>query len=67
MSGCYYDSVPVLYPNASVCDTTNVTYSKTIQPILSSQCYTCHEGSTPTGGLILTDYNSVMVVVNMAS
>jgi hypothetical protein len=38
---CYYDKEETLYPFKK-CDTTNVTYSQTIVPILSGNCYVCH-------------------------
>jgi|688.fasta_scaffold03792_5 hypothetical protein len=43
LGGCYYDKEEVLYPN-SFCDTTNVTWSGTIQPLVQSRCATpgCH-------------------------
>lgn len=41
--GCYYDKEEVLYPN-SFCNTTNVTWSGTIQPLVVSRCASpgCH-------------------------
>ena len=44
-TGCYYDNSEDLYPQPP-CDTTNVTYSNTIAPIISSNCYACHSNST---------------------
>lgn len=35
----------------SGCDTTNVTYSGTIRPIIASNCLGCHSGGSPQGGL----------------
>jgi hypothetical protein len=64
INSCYYDNIQKLYPNGEVCDTTGASYSKTVQPILSSQCYNCHSGSAPVGGFVLTDYNSVLITVN---
>jgi len=48
LNGCYYDNEEELYPN-SFCDTTNVTYTNTIEPIIMSNCATpgCH---VPGGG-----------------
>jgi hypothetical protein len=44
---CYYDNEEALYPTlSSSCDTTNVTFSGTIVPILSDNCYSCHSNST---------------------
>lgn len=35
--GCYYDNEEELYPN-SFCDTANVTYANTIDPIIQGKC-----------------------------
>jgi hypothetical protein len=37
VQGCYYDNEEDLYPN-SFCDTTNVTYANTIDPIIQGKC-----------------------------
>lgn len=48
---CYYDNEEALYPvlNNS-CDTTNVTYTSTIEPILSNNCYSCHSDANSAFG-----------------
>jgi cytochrome c5 len=57
---CYYDNEEALYPALNnSCDTTNVTFSATITPILNSYCTTCHSGSPPSGGITLTSYATV--------
>jgi hypothetical protein len=57
---CYYDNEEALYPALNnSCDTTNVTFSATITPILNSYCTTCHSGSPPSGGITLTGYATV--------
>jgi hypothetical protein len=48
---CYYDSEEALYPDLnSSCDTSNVTYSATIQTILSDNCYSCHSDANAAFG-----------------
>ncbi|MCX6254432.1 MAG: hypothetical protein NTV31_08150 [Bacteroidia bacterium] len=48
---CYYDNEEALYPAINnSCDTTNVTFSGTIVPILSNNCYSCHSDATATFG-----------------
>lgn len=48
---CYYDNEEALYPNLnSSCDTTNVTYSSTIEPILNNNCYSCHSDANAAFG-----------------
>jgi hypothetical protein len=61
---CYYDSEEALYPALSAtCDTTNVTFSKTIAPMLNNSCYACHSNNTATSfgaGIRLQDYADVV-------
>ena len=48
---CYYDNEEALYPSLSnSCDTTNVTFSVTIVPILSNNCYSCHSNTNAAFG-----------------
>lgn len=59
LPGCYYDSEEELYPSGSNCDTTNVTFSGTIAPLIQANCIVCHSGSEPIGGFVLTDYATI--------
>ena len=43
----------------STCDTSNVTYSGIIQPLIKSRCGVCHEGSNPLGNVNLSTYDQV--------
>jgi hypothetical protein len=48
---CYYDNEEALYPVLNnACDTTNVTFSGTIAPLLSSNCYSCHSNANASFG-----------------
>jgi len=51
LSACYYDTEEELYPNSfsGNTDTTNVTYSGTIAPMLATNCNNCHKagGNSP--------------------
>ena len=49
---------------ATGCDTTNVTYSKIITPVLQLYCVGCHSGAAPSGGVTLATYNDVLIQVN---
>lgn len=63
IASCYYDNEEALYPSLNAaCDTTNVTYSGTIAPILSNICTSCHGGSVPSGAISLTSYANVQTV-----
>jgi Planctomycete cytochrome C len=43
----------------SNCDTTNVTYSGTVKPLLDLKCKGCHGTNNPGGGIKLTNYDEV--------
>lgn len=43
----------------SGCDTTNVTYSGSIAPLLSAKCTGCHGSINPQGNINLTTYTNV--------
>jgi len=58
---CYYDNEEALYPALSnSCDTTNVSYSGTIVPILNNSCLTCHSTPSTGGSILLTTYAEVV-------
>ncbi len=46
------------------CDTTNVTYSGSVKPILNAYCNGCHAGSAPQGNINLTTYTDVKTQVS---
>jgi hypothetical protein len=58
ISSCYYDKEALLYGNASACtDATGVvSYSQKIVPMLQQQCYSCHSGGSPSGGILMGTY-----------
>jgi len=49
------------------CDTTSVTFSGSVQPIFQKYCLGCHSGSSPSAGINLTNFTSIMTVVNNGS
>jgi mono/diheme cytochrome c family protein len=58
---CYYDKEETLYPFQK-CDTTHVTYSQTIVPILSANCYVCHTAGDPRTTTKLDTYDGIYAV-----
>ena len=46
------------------CDTTNVTFSSSVWPILETNCVGCHSGVTPAGDIPITNYNEVVTIAN---
>ncbi|MEO6668574.1 MAG: hypothetical protein ABIN36_03790 [Ferruginibacter sp.] len=59
--GCKNDKAELLYP-PDVCDTTNVTYSGTILPILRDNCYRCHAGNQTVAPFHLDSYDDASTV-----
>ncbi len=46
VSSCFYDNEEALYPTLnSTCDTTNVTFSGKVVPILQNNCLSCHSNA----------------------
>ena len=68
IASCYNDSQEALYPSEfAVCDTANVTFSKTITSILSDNCWGCHSNATaaPYGNKIrIETYADVKSQIN---
>lgn len=58
LSSCYYDVEKELYP-PSGCDTTKVTYTSFIAPLMQNSCTACHSSVGPSAGIILDTYNGV--------
>jgi hypothetical protein len=57
MSSCYYRKPALVEVNTvPTCDTTISTYSGTVQPILASNCSSCHFGASPSSGIRLDSY-----------
>jgi mono/diheme cytochrome c family protein len=52
-----------LYP-PDTCDTTQVTYSATIAPIIELNCYECHGGEATISGIPLEGYANLKAVVD---
>lgn len=44
---------------SSNCDTVNVTFSQSIQPMIASSCESCHSGGSPSGGILLDSYANI--------
>ena len=47
-----------------LCDTTNVSYTTNIQPLLNTWCVGCHGGNSPEAGVLLETYDEVLTQVN---
>lgn len=65
LAGCYNDKADKLYPAPATpapCDTTNVTFSKDVKPILLASCATsaCHDAATASNGYDFSVYTGAM-------
>ncbi len=67
LHSCYYDNVEELYPQAPACDTTNVTYSVTVWPIIENNCTSCHNAGFPSGNVSLSNYDEIVAAVKNGS
>lgn len=54
-TGCYYDKHELLYPD-NTCDTSAVTFSKIVVPVLNANCTGCHSGTNTPNGVKLDTY-----------
>ncbi len=60
-AGCKYDN-QILLPSTP-CDTTIVTFSGTVQPILITFCISCHSGPNANNGIRVDDYTAVKMLI----
>ncbi|MFC1732387.1 hypothetical protein ACFL6I_18945 [candidate division KSB1 bacterium] len=63
-NACYYDIEEELYP---ICDTTNITYSGTIVPIIDGSCNVCHSQGLQLGNISTEGYNNLKTIVDDGS
>ena len=64
-SSCYYDKEELLYgtANGPCTDSTGViSYAQQIVPIFQQNCYGCHTGSFPSGGIVMGTYAADKVI-----
>jgi hypothetical protein len=63
LSGCYWENEETLYPVIDQeCDTTQVTFTDDIEPMLATYCHSCHSNlNAPSfgGNISLEDYDDV--------
>jgi hypothetical protein len=63
IGSCYYDSEESLYPVINDnCDTTNVTFTNSIVPLLQNSCLSCHSNNNAAsqgGEIFLQNYADI--------
>jgi mono/diheme cytochrome c family protein len=52
------------YCDEADCDTLNVTFSGTVWPTIELNCFGCHSGASPSGGVSLEDHADMVAAVN---
>lgn len=57
LGGCSKESADRLSGGTTTCDTTNVSYSQQVLPILQDNCYTCHQGTGAQSGIDLSNFS----------
>ncbi len=67
VSSCYYDNYQELYPQQGSCDTTNVTFSNDVWPVINGTCTGCHSGSAPSGNVSLSNYSEIAAAAGNGS
>jgi hypothetical protein len=59
LDSCFYDKGDYLYNHGNGCDTAStVLYSLNVRPVLEQQCYSCHSGSSPSGGIAMGTHST---------
>ena len=58
LSACKHD--PPVVPSNS-CDSVNVSFTRTVLPILLANCSSCHSSTAQTHGIILDNYENVRI------
>jgi hypothetical protein len=63
LASCYYDVEEELYPN-NPCQTTNMSFTADIKPIIDQNCVGCHSGPAPNAQIDLSTYDGVKQVAD---
>jgi len=63
INSCYYDNEEELYGDVE-CDTSNVTYTDDVLPVMEQNCYVCHAANVNQGGITLEGYDALKVYVD---
>ena len=66
LNSCEYNDEQSLY-DIFDCDTSFVSFQDDINPIISSNCRSCHSGEYPAGDILLETYDQISLVANDSS
>lgn len=59
LSGCRYDTESDLYGDVVPCDSSLVSYTNDLVPLLEMYCFECHTGPTPSGDRDFSTYEDL--------
>lgn len=63
LSSCYYDNGDALGGLLEdECTPTAVSYLNEVVPILQANCYVCHTGPSPSGGVVMGNHANDLVI-----
>lgn len=51
----------------TVCDTTQVTFKGSVDPVFQKYCYGCHSGANLSGGIDLTNFDQLSILIDNGS
>jgi hypothetical protein len=63
-SSCYYDNEEYIYGDNIECDTLGITYENFVADLMTLHCDACHNPGSPSGNIITSDYNDLLVIIN---
>ena len=61
LTGCYWENEEDLF-QVDICDTTDVSFSNDVVPILTNNCFVCHSNASAASfgnGITLEDYDDI--------
>lgn len=62
-NGCYYDKEEELYPTVE-CATADLSFQMDILPIITNNCYSCHDAASNFGGVVVEGYDQLKTYVD---
>ena len=63
VTSCAYNDEETLYP-PEVCDTSQVTYTLVVAPIIQNRCFDCHDQEAAVSGIPLEGYDNLKSMVD---
>jgi len=63
LASCYYDNEQELYPGNNL-PTSNISFSKDVNPILVSRCISCHTAAVFFGNIATETYDQIKVLAD---